>query len=120
MGRISVDGELMTRFGNSPPRGRRSAPRIQVPLIVELSIGSDKQVATLREISRTGAKLSGPSFATGQDLQFRAGTIQALGEVVWSEGSECAIAFDTPIAAAEVARLRSLANLIAGLEDKPE
>jgi hypothetical protein len=89
-------------------------------LIVELSISSDKQVATLREISRTGAKLSGPSFETGQELEFRAGAVHALGEVVWSEGSECAIAFDTPIAAAEVARLRSLANFIAGVEEQPK
>jgi len=110
----------MTNFGNSPPKGRRAAPRIQAPLIVELSIGSSKQVATLREISRTGAKLSGPGFAAGQELEFRAGTVQALGEVVWSEGSECAIAFDTPIAAAEVIRLRSVANLISGFEENPE
>lgn len=102
-------------FGNSPPRGRRAAPRTQAPLIVELSVGGEKHSATLSEISRTGAKLGGiSSLAAGQDLEFRAGDVQALGEVVWSEGSECAIAFDTPIAAAEVSRIRSLANLVAG------
>jgi len=111
----------MTSFGKSPPKGRRAGPRTQAPLIVELSIGAMKHSATLCEISRTGAKLSGVSpLAEGQELEFRAGTVQVLGEVVWSKGSECAIAFDTPIAAAEVGRLRSLANFVAGIEEKPE
>ena len=82
---------------------------------MELSIGAEKHSATLREISRTGAKLSGIRFAAGQELEFRAGTVQALGEVVWAEDSECAIGFDTPIAAAEVDRLRSLANFVGGV-----
>src|SRR5438309_10811924 len=90
----------MTSFGNSPPKGRRAAPRAKAPLIVELSIGEEKHSATLREISRTGAKLSGLGPLTeGQELEFRAGKVQALAVVVWSEGFECAIAFDIPIAA---------------------
>jgi hypothetical protein len=90
-------------------------------LIVELTFGAIKHSATLNEISRTGAKLSGVSpLAEGQELVFRAGTVQALGEVVWSTGSECAIAFDIPIAAVEVGRLRSLVNFVAGVEEKPE
>src|SRR4051812_11390994 len=109
----------MASFGNSPPGGRRAAPRTQAPLIVQLSIGPQKHPATLSEISRTGAKLSGTSqLAEGQELEFRAGNVQALAAVVWSEGSECAIAFDIPIAAAEVVRLRSLANFVAGASGK--
>jgi len=109
----------MTRFGNSPPKGRRAAPRTQAPLIVELTIGAIKHSATLNEISRTGAKLSGLSpLAEGQELVFRAGTVQALGEVVWSTGSECAIAFDIPIAAVEVGRLRALVTFVAGVSGK--
>jgi hypothetical protein len=108
-----------TSFGNSPPRGRRAAPRTQAPLIVELSIGPQKHPATLSEISRTGAKLNGIShLAEGQELEFSAGNLQALAAVVWSEGTECAIAFDIPIAAAEVVRLRALADFVAAVSGK--
>jgi hypothetical protein len=87
-------------------------------LIVELSVGGTKHSATLTEISGTGAKLRRASaLATGDDVVFRAGDVKALGEVVWSEGTECAIAFDIPIAAAEVNRLRSLANLMTSLRE---
>ena len=106
----------MTEFGKASGGGRRAAPRTQVPLIVGLSTSTDTQSATLTEISRTGAKLSGVTrIAQGQELEFRAGTVRAICEVIWSEGSECAIAFDIPIAIAEVKRLRSLANFIAGV-----
>jgi hypothetical protein len=80
-------------------------------LIVELSVGGMKHSATLREISRTGAKLGGvSSLETGDEVEFSAGRVHALGSVVWSEGSESAIAFDIPIAAAEVNELRCLAS----------
>ena len=100
-------------FGNSPPRGRRAVPRTEAPLAVELSVDGRTLPAALGEISRTGAKLSGVNCVkAGQELQFRAGTIHALGQVVWAEGDRCAIAFDTPIGASEVSRLRSLANFV--------
>src|SRR4051812_5694084 len=109
----------MTSFGNCPPRGRRAVPRTQAPLIVELSVGPTRHSATLSEISRTGAKLSGIGcLAAGQELEFRVGNMQALAAVVWSEGSECAIAFDIPIAVAEVSSLRSLANFVVGVSSK--
>jgi hypothetical protein len=109
----------MTNFGKSPPNGRRAAPRTQAPLIVELSIGAMKHSATLLEISRTGAKLSGvDSLAEGEQVELRAGSVQAPGEVVWSKGSEFAIAFDLPLAPAEVSRLRSLVNFVASVSAK--
>jgi hypothetical protein len=84
-------------------------------LVVELSSGANKFPATLRDISRTGAKLSGIApIAAGEEVDFRAGTVQVSAEVVWYEGSECAIAFHLPIAGSEVARLRSLADFDAG------
>jgi PilZ domain len=108
----------MARFGNSPPRGRRAAPRAQVLLIVELSIGANRFPATLLDISRTGAKLRHVgSIAAGEDVEFRAGNVQVPGEVVWCEGSECAVAFDLPIAASEVTRLQSLADMVSDLSN---
>jgi len=88
-------------------------------LIIELSIGPQKHCATLKEISRTGAKLSGVNAVVeGDEMEFRAGNVHAIGEVVWAEGNECAIAFDIPIAAVEVSRLRSLANFVTGVSSK--
>jgi hypothetical protein len=109
----------MTEFGKRRPGGRRAAPRTQAPLVVELAIGERKQFATLSEISRTGAKLSGVSSLTeGEELLFKASNVRALGEVVWCEGSECAIAFDVPIAVAEVSRLRALANFVTSARQR--
>jgi|SRR3954451_18116568 hypothetical protein len=109
----------MTSFGNSPPRGRRAAPRTQAPLVVELLIGAKRHFATLGDISRTGAKLSGVSLiAAGDDVEFRAGNLQVPGEIAWCEGSDCAIAFDLPISGAEVRRLQTLANFVAGVSTK--
>lgn len=100
-------------FGNSPPRGRRAVPRTEAPLAVALLVDGTMQPATLGEISRTGAKLSGVScLRSGQELHFRSGNVHALGKVVWAEGDLCAIAFDIPIGASEVSRLRSLANFV--------
>lgn len=103
----------MNSFGKSPASGRRAAPRATAPLLVELSIGGAKQSAILSEISRTGAKLRGTRLIDiGEELIFRAGSVQAPGQVVWSEGDQCAIAFDIPIAPGEVGRLRSLASFV--------
>lgn len=111
----------MSGFGNSAPRGRRAAPRSQTPLAIELIIGDSKHSAAMSEISRTGAKVSGAGpISVGQELTLRAGTIQVLGEVVWSEDDQCAIAFDTPIAADEVGRLRSLANFVTSVSKGTE
>ena len=108
-------------FGNSPPRGRRAVPRTEAPLAVELSVDGTTQAATLAEISRTGAKLSGvSSIKAGQELQFRAGNVHALGEVVWADGDRCAIAFDIPIGSNEVSRLRSLANFVRSVNSSDE
>jgi hypothetical protein len=101
----------MTDFGKSPPRGRRAVPRTQAPLIVELSVGTQKQSATLKEISRTGAKLGGVgAVAEGEEAALTIGDVQAIGNVVWCKGGECAIAFDIPISVREVKRVRSIAD----------
>lgn len=109
----------MTRFGKSPPRGRRAAPRAEAALTVELSNGDRKHFATLTELSRTGAKLSAvSSLIEGEQLLFRAGNVQALAQVVWCEGTECAIEFDIPIAVAEVKRLRDLATFVTSAKQR--
>jgi hypothetical protein len=88
---------------------------------VQLSNAEKKLSAKLCEISRTGARLADvSSMRVGDEWQFAAGNVRALGIVVWFEGTECAIEFDTPLAVAEVSHLRSLANLVAGLSREGE
>jgi hypothetical protein len=102
----------MRTFGISQARGRRSVPRTEAPLIAVLATDAADHSAELIDVSRTGARLKGPVFpAAGADLVFHAGKVRAAGEVIWIDGDQCGVAFDTPIAAAEVTRIRVLANL---------
>jgi hypothetical protein len=99
----------MSTFGKSRATGRRFAPRVAAPIHATLSSGLRNDAAELVEVSRTGARLAGKSLPTiGEQLTFRAGDVQALGEVVRSERHECAIEFQTPIATGEVDQLRKL------------
>jgi hypothetical protein len=103
----------MTTFGNSPARGRRAVPRASAPLVVALSTSGTKNRAELIDVSRTGARLKGGAFPDeGEELTLEAEKIRIVGEVVWSDGDQCAVAFDTPIAIAEVKRIRALARLV--------
>jgi hypothetical protein len=64
--------------------------------------------ATVIDISRTGARLSGSVLPlVGQQVTFTAETVRAAADVVWCEPGSCAIEFDTPIAIVEVQRLQS-------------
>lgn len=86
-------------------------PRAKVALPVEVSINDTKQSVTLVQVSRTGAKLRGVrSVAVGDQLIFKAAEVHAVGEAIRVDGDECAIEFDTPIAATEVSSLNRLAD----------
>jgi len=101
------------KFGLSKARGRRAVPRTAAPLVVTLSSSVEKWSATIVDVSRTGAKLRSASLpAEGAEITFSAGKVRAACEVIWSDADQCAVAFDIPIASAEVGRLRSLANFI--------
>jgi hypothetical protein len=102
----------MVTFGTSQARGRRSVPRATAPLIAVLATGAAHHSAELIDLSRTGARLKGAAFpAEGADFVFHAGKVRAAAEVIWIDGEQCGVAFDTPIAGAEVNRIRVLANL---------
>lgn len=82
-------------------------------MIAVLATGAAHHSAELIDLSRTGARLKGTTFPEkGVDLIFHAGKVRARGKVIWVDGDQCGVAFDTPIAAAEVNRIRVLANLL--------
>jgi hypothetical protein len=104
----------MTSFGNSTAAGRRLAPRRDAPICAVLSSATTHYSAELVDISRTGARLRSLKFPRcGEDVVFQAEKVRAAAEVIWLEDDECALEFDTPIAAGEVNRIRALANFIA-------
>jgi hypothetical protein len=102
----------MRTFGTSQATGRRSVPRTQAHVIAVLSASSGDHRVAIIDISRTGTRLRGKHLpAVGEQLTFRADDVQVAGDVVWSEGSCCAVEFETPIAAAEVNRLRIMGEV---------
>ena len=103
----------MVRFGNSTAFGRRVAPRTEAPFVALLSTSNAQHTAELVDLSRTGARLKGKGFPDeGEELTLRAEKISAAGVIVWVDGEECGVVFDTPIAAAEVNRVRALAKFV--------
>ena len=110
----------MRNFGISQARGRRSLPRTQAPLDVRLSTGAADQAADLLDLSRTGARLKAAcALDEGQQVMFQAEKVRAAGEIIWIDGDECGVEFDTPIAADEVKHIRALANFASTSGSRP-
>ena len=106
----------MPTFGKSQGGGRRKAPRSNAPLLVGLSTVAQDYRAAIVNLSRTGARLSAPDLPNqGEELMFRADRVQAFARVVWRRGKECGVAFESPIASADVDALRQAANLPSGI-----
>jgi len=105
----------MVKFGNST-RGRRAVPRTEAPMVAVISTSGVHHNAELMDLSRTGARLKGRSFPDeGEELTFKAEKVTAAGIVIWLAGDHCGVAFDTPIAAAEVQRIRAFAHFVEGV-----
>lgn len=103
----------MRIFGISKAMGRRSVPRAKAPVDALLCTQTRDHAVELIDLSRTGARLGGVCFlAQGQPVTFRVETLRAHGEIIWVADKECGVEFDTPIAADEVNRVRSVANLL--------
>lgn len=106
----------MRMFGISKARGRRSVPRAHAPLNALLRTQKSDHAVELIDLSRTGARVSGACFlAQGQQVTFQVETLRVAGEIIWVMKNDCAVEFDTPIAADEVNRVRASANLLDSL-----
>ena len=97
----------MTGFGKSAGGGRRKAERRPAPLLAVLStVSADRRVG-LVDVSSTGIQLRAPDLpAEGEDVIFQAECVQSFGRVVWSRGGQCGVAFEAPLGADQVERLR--------------
>jgi hypothetical protein len=87
---------------------QRSVPRAKAGRSASLASADKRYLVTLVDVSRTGARLSGPEMPhIGEDVLFRAASVEMLATVVRSATHECAVDFATPIAAPEVQRLQA-------------
>lgn len=74
------------------------AERARVSMPASIVTMSAYQFPELADISRTGAKLKGPSLPPeGTKGLLRAGAIEVLCRVMWVKGNQCGIRFDEPV-----------------------
>ena len=97
----------MPTFGKLETR-QRSVPRAKAGRPASLATAETRYLLTLIDVSRTGARLSGPDIPEeGDGVHFRALDIDVFATVVWTAANECAVDFATAIAPSEVQRLQA-------------
>ena len=97
----------MTTFGKSKGGGRRKTARKSAPLLAVLSTPTCDRHVGLVNVSSGGARLKAPDLpVAGEDVVLKADRIKCFGRVVWSDAGQCGIAFDPPVAADELERIR--------------
>ena len=85
-------------FGKSGGGGRRGAPREAAPLLAVYTTVTKSCEVVLVDVSRTGARLSGPNLPeAGEQLFVSVENMRAFGTVVWVEVPEFAVEFDSPL-----------------------
>ena len=98
----------MTTFGKAKGGGRRKTARDPAPLLAVLSTLTCDRHVGLVNVSSGGAQLKAPDLpAAGEDVLLKADGISCFGRVAWSQGRQCGIEFETPIAAEQLERLQS-------------
>ncbi len=74
------------------------AERARVSMPASIMTMSAYQFPELADISRTGARLKGPSLPpVGTEGLLRAGTVEVLCRVIWVQEGQCGLRFDEPV-----------------------
>ena len=98
-------------FGKQGGGGRRRARRVRTPLPALLVTMSDRHPAILYNISETGALLRAKnSPAERTELFLQVDSLEVYARVVWRNGEECGLEFETPIRGWDVELLRTQAS----------
>lgn len=110
----------MTEFGKrlDGPGGRRAVPREPVLLNAALLTLSASDTVTLLDVSKTGARIrikEAPFLR--QHVWLKINPADIFGIIIWVEGDECGMLFDSPLADDEVVSLQARGRVIfcAGL-----
>ena len=102
----------MSAFGKARGGGRRRAARTAAPVLAVLSTVTDDHRVGLINVSNTGVRVTAPTLPKlGEDVIFKSGKVQSFGQVVWAEGSQCGVAFESAIGAEDVECLREQAHI---------
>ncbi len=105
----------MSSFGKRPdgPGGRRAAPRATVLMSAAMHAVSGSQTVSLLDVSKTGAKLRARMPLTlDQHVWIKIPPDDVFGTVVWAEGDEYGIHFDTPLTDPEAAALQARGKVV--------
>ena len=101
----------MSQFGKCNGGGRRSAHRQSAPLMAVIATLRHTYSAILVDVSCTGVRLRGEELpGVGDELMLTIETVRGFGTIAWKHDGECGIAFDEPLAAADVDELRRRAS----------
>lgn len=110
----------MTTFGKRQdgPGGRRAVPREPVLLNGALMTVGTSTTVTMLDVSQTGARIriKEPPFLR-QNVWLKINPADIFGTIIWIDGDECGLLFDTPLTDDEVAGLQARGRVIfcAGL-----
>src|SRR5687768_2687530 len=89
------------------PGGRRAAPRTSVLMSAAMHAVGASQTVSLLDVSKTGAKLrTRVPLGLDQHVWIKLEPSDVFGTVIWAEGEECGIHFDTPMTDEEAANLQ--------------
>lgn len=97
----------MTAFGKSKGGGRRKTARKPAPLLAVLSTPTCDRHVGLVNMSSGGARLKAPDLpAVGEEVVLQADRVKFFGRVIWSDAGQCGVAFDSPVTADDLERIR--------------
>jgi hypothetical protein len=106
----------MSIFGRRKGGGRRSAERVEAPLVAVFTTVTRSHAATLVDVSATGARLKGSDLpGAGELAELRIGDVCAFGIVRWVADGECGLVFEVPLRPIDVASVRGEVRSAAGL-----
>ena len=99
----------------------RIAERAKVVLPATIETVSARTRVDLINVSATGALVAGDRLpAQGKDVLLKAGPVDMLGVVAWTEQGLCGIAFDNPVPDAHVRHLQGEGQATAEAGLAPE
>lgn len=105
---------------NNTLSGRRSRSRLRVRLPARLVTRSETLSVVLNDLSLNGAQITVPiPLRVGCEAVIEWARFEAFGEVVWTGGGRCGLAFFDPITQADLLATREL-NETAGLPQEKE
>ena len=105
----------MTSFGKrlDGPGGRRAAPRATVLLSAAMHAVGTSQTVSVLDVSKTGAKLrTRVPLALDKHVWLKLPPNDVFGTVVWIDGEQCGVHFDTPLTDEEAANLQARGKVV--------